>query len=96
MLMSPLRRKAAVASIAAGRNTLHAVRTYRAEGRFGAPVTTSKIDKRTYAARAAKEPFLNGSSSVYVEEMYRSWVKDPSSVHKVGLTIFSSRLNFNN
>lgn len=34
-------------------------------------------------AKAAQEPFLNGSSSVYVEEMYRSWLKDPGSVHKV-------------
>uniref|UniRef100_A0A336L8K4 2-oxoglutarate dehydrogenase, mitochondrial n=1 Tax=Culicoides sonorensis TaxID=179676 RepID=A0A336L8K4_CULSO len=30
---------------------------------------------------AAAEPFLNGSSSAYVEEMYNSWLKDPSSVH---------------
>lgn len=34
-------------------------------------------------AKAAQEPFLNGSSSVYVEEMYKSWEKDPNSVHKV-------------
>lgn len=32
---------------------------------------------------AAAEPFLNGSSSIYVEEMYNSWLQDPKSVHAV-------------
>ncbi|KAF5288848.1 hypothetical protein FQA39_LY03727 [Lamprigera yunnana] len=27
------------------------------------------------------EPFLNGSSGAYVEDMYNAWLKDPSSVH---------------
>ncbi|XP_067937510.1 2-oxoglutarate dehydrogenase complex component E1-like [Watersipora subatra] len=31
---------------------------------------------------ASAEPFLNGSSSVYIEEMYDAWQQDPSSVHK--------------
>lgn len=35
------------------------------------------------AQSAAAEPFLNGSSSVYVEEMYNSWLQDPKSVHAV-------------
>ena len=35
------------------------------------------------AALVAKEPFLNGSSSNYVEEMYSSWLEDPKSVHRV-------------
>ena len=39
--------------------------------------------RRGYMAKAAQEPFLNGSSSVYVEEMYRAWCQDPNSVHKV-------------
>lgn len=39
--------------------------------------------RRGYMAKAAQEPFLNGSSSVYVEEMYRAWCVDPTSVHKV-------------
>eukprot|EP00118_Oscarella_pearsei_P028876 m.3177 g.3177 ORF g.3177 m.3177 type:complete len:996 (+) comp9096_c0_seq1:289-3276(+) len=30
----------------------------------------------------AAESFLNGSSSSYIEEMYESWLKDPTSVHK--------------
>lgn len=40
---------------------------------------------RNYATQAAAEPFLNGSSSVYVEEMYSAWQKDPNSVHKVSV-----------
>lgn len=42
------------------------------------PASTS----RKYATQAAAEPFLSGSSSVYVEQMYESWEKDPNSVHK--------------
>lgn len=34
------------------------------------------------AHRVTQEPFLNGSSSVYLEEMYNSWLQDPGSVHK--------------
>lgn len=30
---------------------------------------------------AAAEPFLNGASSAYVEDMYNSWLADPASVH---------------
>lgn len=37
----------------------------------------------SYATSASAEPFLNGSSSIYVEEMYNSWLEDPKSVHKV-------------
>ena len=39
--------------------------------------------RRGYAAPVAAEPFLSGSSSNYVEEMYQSWLEDPKSVHKV-------------
>jgi 2-oxoglutarate dehydrogenase complex dehydrogenase (E1) component-like enzyme len=35
--------------------------------------------QRTLAA----EPFANGTNSNYVEDMYRSWKKDPKSVHSV-------------
>lgn len=42
-------------------------------------VTTS----RHYNAPVATEPFLNGSSSAYVEEMYNAWLADPKSVHVV-------------
>lgn len=54
----------------------------------------SRVEDATgsYAARAfgtqaseaaAAEPFLSGSSSTYVEEMYLAWQRDPNSVHKV-------------
>ncbi|XP_043254335.1 2-oxoglutarate dehydrogenase, mitochondrial isoform X2 [Colletes gigas] len=36
---------------------------------------------RKYTNRVATEPFLNGSSSSYVEEMYNAWLQDPQSVH---------------
>ncbi|XP_973425.2 2-oxoglutarate dehydrogenase complex component E1 isoform X2 [Tribolium castaneum] len=36
---------------------------------------------RSYNVPAASEPFLNGSSSQYVEDMYNAWLADPSSVH---------------
>ncbi|KAL4240079.1 hypothetical protein ACF0H5_000873 [Mactra antiquata] len=42
----------------------------------------SKKPNRKYATLAAAEPFLSGSSSVYVEEMYAAWQNDPNSVHK--------------
>ena len=32
---------------------------------------------------ATAEPFLSGSSGSYMEAMYESWQRDPSSVHKV-------------
>ena len=31
----------------------------------------------------AAEPFLNGTSSNYVEEMYYAWLENPRNVHKV-------------
>jgi len=39
-------------------------------------------DSKTYAAAAAAEPFLSGTSSNYVEDMFESWQHDPKSVHK--------------
>ncbi|XP_042238789.1 2-oxoglutarate dehydrogenase, mitochondrial-like isoform X2 [Homarus americanus] len=36
----------------------------------------------------AAEPFLNGSSSNYVEEMYNAWLHDPKSVHQSWDTFF--------
>ena len=37
---------------------------------------------RRHASQVTQEPFLNGSSGVYVEEMFESWKKDSASVHK--------------
>ena len=42
---------------------------------------------RQYVAPVAAEPFLNGSNAVYMEEMYQAWLEDPSSVHKVGISM---------
>lgn len=39
------------------------------------------MSTRHYNSPAAAEPFLNGSSSAYVEEMYNAWLADPKSVH---------------
>ncbi|XP_043787289.1 2-oxoglutarate dehydrogenase, mitochondrial isoform X5 [Apis laboriosa] len=43
-------------------------------------VMVAKSAKK-YSNRVATEPFLNGSSSSYVEEMYNAWLQDPHSVH---------------
>ncbi|XP_031370654.1 2-oxoglutarate dehydrogenase, mitochondrial isoform X4 [Apis dorsata] len=43
-------------------------------------VIVAKSAKK-YSNRVATEPFLNGSSSSYVEEMYNAWLQDPHSVH---------------
>lgn len=60
------------------------------------PHTTSRLSyasikrqlrQQSTASAAAAEPFLNGSSSIYIEEMYAAWQQDPNSVHKVGCGI---------
>lgn len=45
------------------------------------------VASRTYNVPAAAEPFLNGSSATYVEDMYNAWLVDPSSVHAVSSNI---------
>ncbi|XP_055532171.1 2-oxoglutarate dehydrogenase complex component E1 isoform X1 [Wyeomyia smithii] len=49
---------------------------------------TSKLNGELVAASsvklynsAAAEPFLNGSSSNYIDDMYNAWLRDPASVH---------------
>lgn len=49
--------------------------------RPAAPRTFQPI--RCYSAPVAAEPFLSGTSSNYVEEMYYAWLENPKSVHKV-------------
>lgn len=36
------------------------------------------------------EPFLNGSTAGYVEEMYNAWLRDPASVHAVSSIEFQT------
>lgn len=45
--------------------------------------------KRLVTATASKaEPFLNGTSANYVEDMYYNWLEDPTSVHASWRTYF--------
>ncbi|CAH1388601.1 unnamed protein product [Nezara viridula] len=45
--------------------------------------TNQPAGPRQYATASAvkEEPFLNGSSSNYIEDMYAAWQRDPTSVH---------------
>lgn len=56
---------------------------YPAEGAVAVLWKSQVHQKRHYNAPVATEPFLNGSSSAYVEEMYNAWLRDPKSVHVV-------------
>ncbi|BFZ03136.1 hypothetical protein BsWGS_06175 [Bradybaena similaris] len=38
--------------------------------------------KRSLSTQAKAEPFMNGSSSSYIEDMFEAWQRDPSSVHR--------------
>lgn len=38
--------------------------------------------RHCYASTMSAEPFMNGTSGAYVEEMYECWKVDPTSVHK--------------
>ncbi|XP_039294155.1 2-oxoglutarate dehydrogenase, mitochondrial [Nilaparvata lugens] len=58
--------------------------------RSGAGPLSSLLASRHYNAPVATEPFLNGSSSAYVEEMYNAWLADPKSVHASWDSFFRS------
>ncbi|XP_075233720.1 oxoglutarate dehydrogenase Nc73EF isoform X8 [Lycorma delicatula] len=55
-----------------------------------APISLHITSTRQYNAPVATEPFLNGSSSAYVEEMYNAWLADPKSVHASWDSFFRS------
>lgn len=40
---------------------------------------------------AAAEPFANGTTASYVEEMYNNWLRDPTSVHTVSFSFKISK-----
>lgn len=42
---------------------------------------------RFYSMPVTSEPFLSGSNSNYLEEMYYAWLENPKSVHKVRLAV---------
>uniref|UniRef100_A0A8C4YH92 2-oxoglutarate dehydrogenase-like, mitochondrial n=1 Tax=Gopherus evgoodei TaxID=1825980 RepID=A0A8C4YH92_9SAUR len=44
------------------------------------------LQSQRYVSSGATEPFLSGSNSNYVEEMYYTWLENPKSVHKVNLS----------
>ncbi|TKR81794.1 hypothetical protein L596_015612 [Steinernema carpocapsae] len=44
-------------------------------------VGSRRSQSRSASSAVMKESFLNGTSSIYVEQMYDSWRSDPSSVH---------------
>lgn len=47
-------------------------------------VISKTLIQRCYVhSSGAKEPFLSGTNSSYVEEMYYAWLENPKSVHKV-------------
>ncbi|KAJ6658656.1 hypothetical protein lerEdw1_019816 [Lerista edwardsae] len=50
------------------------------QNKAAAPRTFQQI--KCYSAPVAAEPFLSGTSSNYVEEMYYAWLENPKSVHK--------------
>jgi len=47
-----------------------------------APIVTKTGEKQNFSTAAA-EPFLSGSSTSYVEDMYNKWLENPASVHAV-------------
>ena len=49
-------------------------------------VAATTAGTRPYASGVAAEPFLSGTSSSYVEDMFLAWQQDPNSVHKVSMT----------
>lgn len=67
-----------------------AIEVYKLACRPCSSQAGSKTGERNYATLAAAEPFLSGSSSVYVEEMYNSWQIDPNTVHKVSIVDYTA------
>lgn len=53
--------------------------------------STNHIFRRCFATNPPhpSESFLSGTNNIYVEEMYRAWSTDPSSVHKSWDVYFS-------
>lgn len=46
-------------------------------------VLVAEVCRRHQHGNAAAEPFISGTTSSYVEEMYNAWLRDPTSVHIV-------------
>ncbi|KAG7282373.1 hypothetical protein CRUP_029694, partial [Coryphaenoides rupestris] len=74
--LRPLTASQAAQTLGQPRTNMAAAATTAASG------TQTFLPIRCYTAPVASEPFLNGTSSNYVEEMYFAWLEDPKSVHK--------------
>uniref|UniRef100_UPI00398E3D67 2-oxoglutarate dehydrogenase complex component E1 isoform X3 n=1 Tax=Pristiophorus japonicus TaxID=55135 RepID=UPI00398E3D67 len=61
---------------------LTASQTIKSLSHSGPAVSRTFQHGRFYTAPVAAEPFLSGTSSNYVEEMYFAWLENPQSVHK--------------
>ncbi|XP_038641628.1 2-oxoglutarate dehydrogenase, mitochondrial-like [Scyliorhinus canicula] len=61
---------------------LTASQTVKKLSHNGPVVSRTFQPSRFYTAPVASEPFLSGTSSNYVEEMYFAWLENPQSVHK--------------
>ncbi|CAJ0932666.1 unnamed protein product, partial [Mesorhabditis belari] len=59
-------------------------RTTIAATQLTKPESSTKHQARAQSAAASvkHESFMNGSTSVYIEQMYAAWQEDPNSVHK--------------
>ncbi|XP_022122667.1 2-oxoglutarate dehydrogenase, mitochondrial isoform X2 [Pieris rapae] len=51
------------------------------------------VNANRLKSSTAAEPFLNGSSSAYVETMYNNWLTDPNSVHASWDAFFRNATN---
>ncbi|XP_037874726.1 2-oxoglutarate dehydrogenase complex component E1 isoform X1 [Bombyx mori] len=51
------------------------------------------VNANRLKSSTAAEPFLNGSSSAYVETMYNAWLADPNSVHASWDAFFRNATN---
>jgi len=45
-----------------------------------------------FSSSVNAEPFLDGTSAVYVEQLYEDWLQDPTTVHKVSSRSSTRRL----
>lgn len=60
--------------------------------RTGQVMASQTISRHKSTAAGVAEPFLNGTTSSYVEEMYNAWLQDPSSVHIVCKTFGKQKI----
>lgn len=65
------------------------VRSLLAAGQSGGRLPSSS--SALSSTMPERDPFLNGTNSAYVEEMYLSWQRDPQSVHAVSVDFFTCK-----